>query len=70
VCICQIKKFSGVIPPDPRFKGEGREGKREGWIRRNGRKGMGRKERSRGRKGGEGREREGTEDSEGWCPLN
>jgi hypothetical protein len=48
------------LPADPRCKGEGREGKREGGIGRNGRKGIGRKERCRGRKGGE--EREGTED--------
>jgi hypothetical protein len=39
------KNFPGVISSDPRSKGEGREGKREGGIKRNERKGMGRKER-------------------------
>jgi hypothetical protein len=58
-----LKKFTGGYTPNPVLKGG--EGKREGWIRRDGRKGMGRKERWWGRK--EGRETERTEDSEGWC---
>jgi hypothetical protein len=40
-----VQKFSGGFNPGPPFKGEGMEGKREGGIRRNGRKGMGRKDR-------------------------
>jgi hypothetical protein len=35
-----LKKFPRVIPPNSRFKGEGMEGKREGRIRKNGRKGI------------------------------
>jgi hypothetical protein len=67
-CIYQFKKFSGVIPPDLRFKGRGEEG----------RGGEGRGGKAKGRVGLEGtearewegkmkrkgrREREGKEDS-------
>jgi hypothetical protein len=53
-CICQFKKFSGVIPRPP-FQREGREGKREGGIRRNGRKEW--EGKMKGKGGGEGREK-------------
>jgi hypothetical protein len=43
MCICQLKKFSGVIPLDPIVNG--REGKKEGGIGRNGKNRMGRNER-------------------------
>jgi hypothetical protein len=52
--------FPGVIPPDPRLKGEGRKGKREGGTRR--KEGMRRKGRiedgreGKGRRGGKRRE--------------
>jgi hypothetical protein len=53
------KIFWGYIPR-LRFKEEGKEGKREGEIRRNGRKGMGReKMKGKGRRGGEEVGREG-----------
>jgi hypothetical protein len=51
---CQFKKLSGGYTPGPPFqrREEGRQ--REGGIRTNGRKGMGRKDEGEG--GGEGRE--------------
>jgi hypothetical protein len=38
------KNFPRVIPPDPCLKREGRKGRREGWIGKNGTKRMGRKD--------------------------
>jgi hypothetical protein len=54
-----VQKIFRVIPRTPVL--EGREGKREGGIKRNGRKGMGKKEKWKGREEeeGEGRERSG-----------
>jgi hypothetical protein len=57
-----------LYTPDSRFKGEGRESKREGGIRRNERKWEGMKDEGEGKEGG--KQKEGKEDSEGWCPLN
>jgi hypothetical protein len=50
-CICQFKKFSGVIPRSPVSKEERREYRREGGITMNGRKGMGKKDKGAGKGG-------------------
>jgi hypothetical protein len=54
-----VQKIVWGLYPGPPFQRGGREGKREGGIRRNGRKEMGRKDEGEG----EGREKEGREDS-------
>jgi hypothetical protein len=59
-----IQTVSGGFIPGPPCQRERREGKRQGEIRMNGRKGLGRKDEGRG--GGEGR---GIVRG-GWCPLN
>jgi hypothetical protein len=63
-CICQFKKFPGVIPRTPVIKGRGGKAKgRVGLEGMEGREWEGMKDEGEGRRGGEGRE-----DSEGWCP--
>jgi hypothetical protein len=59
------KNFPGVLSPDPRFKGQRMDGKREGRIRMNGRKGMGMKD--EGERGRGGRRGKGGLHSGGWC---
>jgi hypothetical protein len=68
------KNFPRVIPPDPRFKGEGREEEGRG-RKAKGRVGLERTERRewegkmKGRE--EGRRGKGWRIvNEGWCPLN
>jgi hypothetical protein len=50
-CICQFKKFSGVILRSPVSKGERWEYRRDGGITMNGRKGMGKKDEGAGKGG-------------------